>query len=54
MAVRTLLRLPHILKFSAQTGPASSWIETLRYTLEAAVTPRTGWATAVAKLAELP
>ena len=49
-----LLALPHILKFSAQTGPASSWIETsLRYTVEAAVTPRTGWAIVVAKLAEL-
>jgi AraC family transcriptional regulator, alkane utilization regulator len=49
-----LLALPRILKFRAQEGPASSWIETsLRSTVEESVTPRAGWAIVVAKLAEL-
>ena len=49
-----LLALPRILKFHAQKGPASSWVESaLRSTVEESVTPSAGLATVVAKLAEV-
>jgi hypothetical protein len=49
-----LLALPRILKFHAQKGSASSWVEaSLRSTVEESVTPvQPGLATVVAKLAE--
>lgn len=49
-----LLALPRILKFRAQEGPASSWIETsLRSIVEESIAATAGSAIVVAKLAEL-
>jgi AraC-like DNA-binding protein len=49
-----LLALPRVLKFHAQKGSASSWVEaSLRSTVEESVTSAAGLATVVAKLAEL-